>query len=483
MRRILPLIFALTLLLTPSMALAAQESPPADSLKIAIWPEYDRPATLVMYLLRLDPGASLPARVRLPIPASVGEPHAVAAWHPDGSLDDRVSWERVVEGEWAWIAVEVETTGVWLEYYAPLHVEGQVRSMTVRWPGGLDIDDLQFEIMHTLGSEGFQVSPSGETALGEDGLTYTRMELGGRSADEAAQLSFSYTKPGPWMAEPLSPPAAGQPLAWLEVAIWPEYDQPAALVIYRAQLPPETALPAQVSLPIPAEAGEPHAVATVGSDRNLYLTEYERILSGQWAWITLTTDSPLFQVELYLPLVGEGRERSFSFLWPGGVDLDEFGYEIQHPPGAQGLRVTPAGAVRVGEDGLSYSWAGLGPKAAGDLVTVAFDYARDDDTLTVDAVIAPPSLQRPESTQGGTPDLAALMPYLFGGLGVLLIGAGVAVYLRMRAEPAPARRRRPRRRAQRPASDEIAPAYCHVCGTQASASDRFCRRCGAQLRH
>lgn len=482
MRHILPLILTLTLLLTPSLALAAQDQPSADSLKIAVWPEYDRPEALVIYLLRLDPASSLPARIRLPIPASAGGPHAVAAWHPDGSLDDSVTWERVVEGEWAWIEVEVETTGVWLEYYAALEAEGQVRSMTVRWPGGLDIDDLQFEIMHPLGSEGLQVSPSGETVLGEDGQTYTRSEMGARSAGEGAELAFTYSKKGPWLAEPLTSPIVGQALAWLEAAIWPEYDQPEALVIYRAQLPPETSLPTQVTLPIPAEAGEPHAVAIVGSDRNLYLAEYERTQIGEWAWITLMADSPLLQVEYYLPLAREGTTRSFNFLWPGGIDLDEFGYEIQHPPGAQGLRVTPAGAVRVGEDGITYSWAALGPKTAADMVTVAFDYAKDNDTLTVNTVITPPSLQRPESTLGGTPDLAALMPYLFGGLGLLLIGAGVAVYLRMRGEPAPARRRRPRLRAQRLASDEIAPVYCHVCGTQASASDRFCRRCGTQLR-
>ena len=41
-------------------------------------------------------------------------------------------------------------------------------------------------------------------------------------------------------------------LADLEIALWPEYDQPQVLVIYRAQLEQDTLLPAAVSLGLPA---------------------------------------------------------------------------------------------------------------------------------------------------------------------------------------------------------------------------------------
>ncbi|HMK09841.1 MAG TPA: zinc-ribbon domain-containing protein, partial [Anaerolineales bacterium] len=29
---------------------------------------------------------------------------------------------------------------------------------------------------------------------------------------------------------------------------------------------------------------------------------------------------------------------------------------------------------------------------------------------------------------------------------------------------------------------DASPVYCHNCGTQATASDRFCRQCGTPLR-
>lgn len=46
-------------------------------------------------------------------------------------------------------------------------------------------------------------------------------------------------------------------LSSVEVDLWPEYDQPAVLVIYRVVLPASVVLPADLTLRIPAAAGEP----------------------------------------------------------------------------------------------------------------------------------------------------------------------------------------------------------------------------------
>ena len=54
-------------------------------------------------------------------------------------------------------------------------------------------------------------------------------------------------------------------LATLEVALWPEYDRPEVLVIYKAKLPADISLPVDVSLKIPAIAGEPFAVRINGA--------------------------------------------------------------------------------------------------------------------------------------------------------------------------------------------------------------------------
>ena len=89
-------------------ALSAARAPSLGRLDVALWPEYARPAVLVLYRARLDPASPLPARVRLPMPASVGPPHAVASRATDGRLllaDHAIE----VEGDWAWVEVTTQS--------------------------------------------------------------------------------------------------------------------------------------------------------------------------------------------------------------------------------------------------------------------------------------------------------------------------------------------------------------------------------------
>ena len=74
---------ALALLLLPALALAQaggapKGNPRLASLNIEIWPEYDRPAALVILRGALAEGVKLPAAVTLRLPAASGGPGAVA---------------------------------------------------------------------------------------------------------------------------------------------------------------------------------------------------------------------------------------------------------------------------------------------------------------------------------------------------------------------------------------------------------------------
>ncbi len=65
---------------------AAQEAPAIEQLTVALWPEYDQPAMLVILRVQLAPGTQLPVDVILPIPTSAGEPLAVAYTTAEGAL-------------------------------------------------------------------------------------------------------------------------------------------------------------------------------------------------------------------------------------------------------------------------------------------------------------------------------------------------------------------------------------------------------------
>ncbi|MHB1119312.1 MAG: hypothetical protein ACYC11_04545, partial [Bellilinea sp.] len=47
----------------------------------------------------------------------------------------------------------------------------------------------------------------------------------------------------------------------MDIGLWPEYDRPDVLVIYRMTLANEVPLPAQMSIRIPREAGAPYNLA------------------------------------------------------------------------------------------------------------------------------------------------------------------------------------------------------------------------------
>jgi hypothetical protein len=275
----------------------------------------------------------------------------------------------------------------------------------------------------------------------------------------------------------------------LVVALWPEYDEPAMLVIMRAQLPPDTVLPADITLPIPAEVGEPLAVAYGSADGGLVNAPYTRQAQGDWALITLTSETRSVQVEYYQPLTFSGNERSFSYTWPGGQDLAGLGYEVQHPVGAQAMAIDPAPqSTAPRPDGLLYSFAELGPVPGAETRQIDLRYARDSSTLSVDLIAqASPPVAGPAETAEGGPDVTTWLPFGLGAIGFGLVLAGGGLYWRSRRRSS-ADSVRARHRGRRSAQPDSAPAldasvvFCHSCGTQAAVTDKFCRQCGTRLR-
>jgi hypothetical protein len=271
----------------------------------------------------------------------------------------------------------------------------------------------------------------------------------------------------------------------MEVALWPEYDQPTMLVLYRAALPAEVTLPVELTFRIPVASGEPHAVAVQQPGGPLMTASYTRQVSGDWALITFTATSPQIRLEYYDPgLSKEGRQREFEYQWPGDYPVDSFLIEVQQPTGSTDMRISSVTATSSqGQDGLVYHTAEVGSFEAGEPFSITVEYQKDSDALTADDLEVLPSapLNAEENVRF---DARTWLPWILGGLGVLLLAGGGWWYWRTNREEAPARDRR-RRRAPSTPVDTAAPGdgiYCHQCGKRASAGDRFCRSCGARLR-
>jgi hypothetical protein len=280
-----------------------------------------------------------------------------------------------------------------------------------------------------------------------------------------------------------------QPLEELQLAFWPEYDQPAMLVVYRFSLPADTELPAQVTFRIPAQVGEPSAVAYRDPSNQLLLAEYVRQVDGDWATIAIDMPALSGQLEYYDSIQFEGDLRRFQFDWPGGVASDTVSYEVQMPVGVEELAVLPAAQEEIrGQDGLRYRYAALGPLSGSDELAIDIQYTKPDSLLSVDRSLPEISIDEPAAPATQGQGWRAYLPWILGILGLLLIVAGAGWLLLLNRSEKRAPVKKPNRssvqKSDTVTSSEIdaSPIYCHHCGTQASASDQFCRNCGTKLR-
>lgn len=196
-----------TLVLVSAGTISARAQTGLERLEVVLWPEYDRPAVLVMLRGYLPLDALLPTTVVLPMPAT-STPHAVAKRDP--TVGNLLMAAHTVETDGAWSRVRIVTDmlEVRLEYYADLSTVEAQRNILFEWPGGVEAGQIIYEIMQPVGADGLVVTPPGLQRIGPDGLTYHVGDLGPIGAGEAFSIAVSYTKTSPLLtAEALKPPA------------------------------------------------------------------------------------------------------------------------------------------------------------------------------------------------------------------------------------------------------------------------------------
>jgi hypothetical protein len=231
------------------------------------------------------------------------------------------------------------------------------------------------------------------------------------------------------------------------------------------------------------------AAGQVGGD--LFNTPYQTSRDGDWTLITLTPTMPVIQLEYYAPLTIDGATRTYQYDWLGEYAIQRLVIQVKQPVDATNLLVEPAvGEMRRDQtDGLAFYFLEVGSTNAGDTVTVKISYQKETDTLSSENFPVQPSVPM-ESAQPDSLIFMDILPWLLGGLGVLLLVGGLLWYWRSGSERpagAPAAQRGARKpesaaSPQRVADSRPGAVYCHQCGNRAEASDRFCRSCGTKLR-
>jgi hypothetical protein len=278
------------------------------------------------------------------------------------------------------------------------------------------------------------------------------------------------------------PATANLVLDRLEVDLWPEYDRPGVLVIYRIRLAADAALPQSLQFRIPSDAGEPNAVASLQPDGSLVSLPYDREVSGSWSTVSFSVPTAQSQLEYYDPsLQTQGTQRQYTYLWPGDYEVRDLTLQVQQPVGATAMQINPPlGAGVVGSDGLLYFGHSLGPISAGQQMSVTLAYEKSGLGLSFERLRPLQPIMRPPSVREQVLEWAG-WPVALAGTGVLLVVVGLVflMWARRRVRTGPARKV-PARGAEAGVPTPEA-RFCYRCGYPAGEADLYCRMCGTRL--
>lgn len=272
-------------------------------------------------------------------------------------------------------------------------------------------------------------------------------------------------------------------LSALGIDLWPEYDRPGVLVIYRATIAPGVPRPTRLVFRIPASAGVPNAVAEKLADGRLMTLPYERAVDGETARITLTTSQPEVQVEYYDSIARSETRRQFAFIWRGDLDVQDFSISVQQPRDARNFATVPA-ATRVApsSDGLTYHALERSGVTAGEPINIQVSYERSSERLGADNLVPPAALAATRPSASAASSSHRTVPIVLAVL--FLCTAAVTAGLVLKAR----RQERASARSERLAAtrshrlDQRTARFCTQCGAPVDADDRFCPRCGRPVK-
>ncbi|NJN93982.1 MAG: zinc ribbon domain-containing protein [Anaerolineales bacterium] len=291
----------------------------------------------------------------------------------------------------------------------------------------------------------------------------------------------------------------------LEVELWPEFDRPETLVIYRAELAPTVTLPVEVTFRLPATVESMFVVAVERDGVLIQVNEdaFKLERADDAMLLTFSTPVPRIQFEYYDAsiLTKQGAERQLNFEVVASYPTEKALFQVQEPFQAEKFTLTPpASSTFTGTDGLTYAVVEIAGLARDETFTLTATYSRPTDTLSAQnlagptaehAADLPAAAESPVAQPPANENLT--LGYGLIGIGVTLL-LGVAVYWLWSKKAAPAKARPASRRPKRTAKPVEASApvtspaagptrnFCYRCGVALREDANFCHSCGAERR-
>lgn len=187
----------LAVLAVLSTTVLAQNSLRLNSLRVQIWPEFDRPETLIIYQGELASTVQLPAVVALTLPGHIEEMNAVAVVDESGRLvnvpAETISLTQI--GDVTLLTFQADSPRFQVEYYDPavLSRQDSQRTLTFDLTVPYPAETMTVELQEPFQAEEFSLTPA-ETDffVGQDGLTYHIIEVSAAEAGQTVAVQATY---------------------------------------------------------------------------------------------------------------------------------------------------------------------------------------------------------------------------------------------------------------------------------------------------
>ncbi len=179
---------------TPVNAVAGEIT--ISSLQIDIWPEYDRPAVLVTYRIRLSNNTILPASLSISIPKEASRPSRLAVQELDGMYYD-INFAATDLDEEVIITFTTPSQDILIEYYDPrLVFTDTFRNYVLEWKNPYLVNALTIRVQEPVNTISMSLSPDmGSSRTGQDGLDYFLYLAGSLDAGRSFVIAMEYEKP------------------------------------------------------------------------------------------------------------------------------------------------------------------------------------------------------------------------------------------------------------------------------------------------
>jgi hypothetical protein len=289
-------------------------------------------------------------------------------------------------------------------------------------------------------------------------------------------------------------PSADLRMARLRLSIWPEYDDPRVLVMFRGEMAPHSAFPTHITLPLPK--GAEVIGAGMISEQDELLLHPHQVRPGD-ADDSLEINLPVarFFVEFYYNPPSEGTDKRFTYVAPATYPIERLEVDIQQPLQATRFTTEPQAMSReTDEQGFTYHRFIYYNLGQGDTRRFAVAYTK---------TVATPSVAKgqPVAEVIQQPRTAAhALVLAFGMLGgaAVVFGGGIVLWTsyqrRRQASPTPQSPSVSPQAAVQPhaqttfapmptTSGRSVPSFCSNCGAKLRLEYRFCPGCGRPFHH